>query len=118
VEPTPTEPAAEPAPVEPPALPAPAPVEPPVAVPPAEAPAPVAEPSTEDPFSSNDRGGMRLWTDVSGKYQVEATFVSFFDGTVRLKKSNGRYCRILLPKLSPADQEVVHEYVESLATAW
>ena len=32
----------------------------------------------------------RKWTDVTGKYTVEAAFVEFKDGQVRLRNSMGR----------------------------
>ena len=62
---------------------------------------------------------MRLGTDISGKYHVEATFVSVIGGTtVRLQKANGRYVRVAMDKLSLADQELVRGHLESVATAW
>ncbi len=72
----------------------------------------------DDPFSNHESGGMRQWSDVSGEYHVVATLVSFTDGTARLKKANGRYCRIVVTKLSLADQGFVRRHIESIATAW
>jgi len=83
--------------------PTPPPVEEPTP-PPTEKPKPSEE---DDPFAGRETKGRRLWTDISGKYQVEAEFVSFVDETVRLKKANGRYCRVALQKLSLADQAFV-----------
>ena len=79
---------------------------------------PAVETPEEDPFSLNDTGGSRRWTDISGKYQVQAKFVSLKDDTVRLKKSNGRYCRIVLEKLSPADRAFLRGQIGSIAKAW
>jgi len=91
----------------------------PVEEPPVDEPAvPAEEPLEEDPFSRHDTGSMRQWTDASGEYHVEAKFVSFSNGTVRLLKSNGRYCRIELDKLCVPDQTLVQQHVESIATAW
>ncbi len=93
-------------------------VEPDPAVAPPDPPAtdpPVIE---DDPFSSNDSGKLRTWTDASGKYQVEAVLVSASDGVIRLKKSNGRYCRIVMDKLSLLDQAHVQGHLESIAAAW
>jgi hypothetical protein len=108
-----------PPPVEQPVPPVEQPAEPPVEQP---APPPVEQPAEptadEDPFASHGPGGWHLWTDISGKYHVEARFVSFHDGTVRLKKSNGRYCRIDFDKLSLADQDFVRRQIEWIATSW
>ena len=50
---------------------------------------------------------MRTWTDSSGLYQVQARFVSYQDGVVRLLKANGVYTRVPFAKLSLADQDYV-----------
>ena len=55
-----------------------------------------------------------MWTDASGKYQIEARFVSFQDGTVRLQKANGRYVRIGYDLLCWADQDLVHNLNQGL----
>ena len=52
-------------------------------------------------------GSLRMWTDASGKYQLEARFVSFQDGTVRMQKANGRYVRIKYEMLCGTDQAYV-----------
>jgi hypothetical protein len=64
----------------------------------------------DDPFgdgSSNDVKTLRMWTDASGQYQLEARFVSFQDGTVRLQKANGGYVRIAYDLLSASDRDFV-----------
>ncbi|NLX97994.1 MAG: hypothetical protein GXY83_17670 [Rhodopirellula sp.] len=48
---------------------------------------------------------MRTWTDSSGKYTVEAEFVDFEDGQVRLKKRDGKIIPIALKRLSVADRK-------------
>lgn len=51
----------------------------------------------------------RVWTDKSGKFKLEAEFVSV-DGTeVLLKKSTGDIIRIPLEKLTPADAEIARK---------
>ena len=47
----------------------------------------------------------RTWTDATGKFSVEAEFVSLDNGVVKFKKPNGSALRIPLEKLSKADQE-------------
>jgi hypothetical protein len=77
---------------------------------PAEKPAgkPEKKKADEDnPFGQTNPRGLRLWTDASGKYQVEARFVGVVGDTIRLQKADGRYVRILLDKLCDADQRLV-----------
>ena len=83
----------------------------------APAATPAAKPIDDDPFSSNQIRSLRLWTDASGKYQVEAALVSFDDGTVRLQKANGHYVRVSLDKLCLLDQQFVSSH-QAIATAW
>ncbi|MEE9603191.1 MAG: SHD1 domain-containing protein [Thermoguttaceae bacterium] len=121
-------PAEEPAPIVEPPLEEPAPIveplapatkppvtEPPVEEPPVEEPAPVND-AGFDPFGSNNPWRTRTWADISGKYQVEASLVSFRGDLVRLLKSNGRYVRIDIAKLSVFDQQFVRQ-IEAIAKA-
>lgn len=97
-----------------------APAEKPAAAPADKPAAPAKKPAEkktelENPFSQNN-GGMRLWTDVSGKHQVEARFVSrLADGTVRLQRADGRYLRVDFARLAAADQQFVRQQVRALA---
>lgn len=68
------------------------------AVPAAPAPAPVPAPV---------RTEYRLWTDASGKFQVEAEYVAVVDGKVQLRRKDGREISVPLARLSKADQEEV-----------
>ncbi|HYW78831.1 MAG TPA: SHD1 domain-containing protein, partial [Thermoguttaceae bacterium] len=98
-----------------------APIEEPAA--PVEQPAldptedPAAEPIDDDPFAQNGTSSLRLWTDISGKYHVEARLVSVTDGTVRLQKTDGRYVRIVMDKLCLVDQQFVGGQIETIAAA-
>jgi hypothetical protein len=47
----------------------------------------------------------RTFHDVTGKYQIEATFVGIADGKVQFKKKDGSTLEVPLEKLAPADQE-------------
>lgn len=49
----------------------------------------------------------RKWTDSSGKYTVEAEFVEFKDGKVRLRKPDAKVVAVPIEKLSQADQAFV-----------
>ncbi len=74
---------------------------------PADAKPPIPE-KKDDPFGiRNDVKSLRQWTDASGKYRIEARFVSYQDGTVRLQKADGRYYRIKLDRLCAADKDFV-----------
>jgi hypothetical protein len=53
----------------------------------------------------------RTWTDSTGKFKLEATFVGIKDGKVSLKRGDGSITEVPLNKLSPADQKVVRELV-------
>ncbi len=82
---------------------------------PAKAPEKAPKPPEKDnPFGSNNGNTLRMWTDASGKYQIEARFVSFQDGTVRLQKANGRYIRIVYDLLCAVDQTFVLNQDQSL----
>ena len=52
---------------------------------------------------------MRTWHDASGKFEIEATLVSFKGETVTLKKKNGRTIHVSLKKLSAEDQKFVED---------
>ena len=51
----------------------------------------------------------RTWTDSTGKFRIDAEFVSLVDGVVTLKKPDGSATGIPLEKLSRADQDFVEE---------
>jgi hypothetical protein len=94
--------------------------EPKAAEPVAEPPKAPAEPEKKeeaDPFGKNQIKDYRLWTDASGEFQVNARFVGFADGKVRLQKPNGKYVRIEMTLLCVADQRLLR-HVESLAGNW
>jgi hypothetical protein len=61
----------------------------------------------DDPFGMAGKDTLRTWTDSTGRYQIEARFVSFEDGTVRMQKANGRFVRIAYELLGSADQAFV-----------
>ncbi len=85
--------------------------------PPSTSPAPATPatpPAENDPFASNPTGGYRLWTDGSGKYQVEARFVEIIGTKARLQRPDGRYVRIEIQRLCSLDQGLI-KLIESLA---
>lgn len=54
-------------------------------------------------------GGSRKWTDATGRFTVEGTFEGVADGTVTLKRADGKTMRIPLAKLSRQDQAHVKQ---------
>lgn len=55
------------------------------------------------------------WVDATGKFTIEASFISESDGVVTLEKANGDEVRIPLDKLSEASQERVKELLSMAA---
>lgn len=53
----------------------------------------------------------RTWISSTGKYTVEADFVKLENGTVRLKKADGKIVDVPLTKLSKGDREWVQREV-------
>ena len=52
---------------------------------------------------------LRTWTDATGKFTVEATFISYANGVVKLKRKDGRVVAIDIEQLSRRDQEYVRD---------
>ena len=65
--------------------------------------------SSDSTFTSQSQlSGVRVWTDDTGMHQVEASFLSFADGKVKLRRaSTGATMTVPLHKLSRADQQRV-----------
>jgi hypothetical protein len=57
----------------------------------------------------NSASGLRTWTDLSGRYQVEARFLSFDGTTVRLQREDGRRTVIDVKDLSEGDAALVRQ---------
>jgi SLA1 homology domain 1, SHD1 len=51
---------------------------------------------------------MRQWTDNTGNFSCRGRLVRFYDGQVRLLKSNGRTATVPLARLSTGDLEFVN----------
>jgi hypothetical protein len=63
----------------------------------------------DSPAATVTPGGLRTWTDASGKFQIEAKFISANDDHVTLEKPDGSHIRLPSDKLSPADQQYIAE---------
>ena len=57
--------------------------------------------------SAQDKPGVRLWTDASGRFRVRATLVRQDGAKVYLRKPDGKEIAVPLDKLSPQDQQFV-----------
>ena len=52
----------------------------------------------------SDRSMLRMWTDRSGRHQVQAKYLGLEDGKVRLERADGKIILTPLSALSEADQ--------------
>ena len=59
----------------------------------------------------------RKWTDATGKHSIEADFVEFKDGKVRLRQADSSILVIPIEKLGEADQRFVREMAGSRSQA-
>jgi hypothetical protein len=64
-----------------------------------------------------DAADTRTWSDASGKFKIQASFVSNENGTITLKKSDGTELEIELKKLSAADQKFVADLEKAVANS-
>lgn len=53
--------------------------------------------------------GVRTWTDSTGKYKVQAKFVSVKDGLVTLEKESGQTLNLPISRLSADDQQLIRK---------
>ncbi|KAI9277376.1 hypothetical protein BY458DRAFT_504776 [Sporodiniella umbellata] len=66
--------------------------------------------SRQQDLPKPDLTKIRTWTDRSGAFRVEAQFVDFNNGKLRLHKLNGVKIDVPAEKMSPADIEWVSKY--------
>lgn len=52
---------------------------------------------------------VRTWKDATGKFTMQAKFISYEDGIVHLETDGGKSIKISIDKLSAADQKAVEE---------
>ncbi len=58
------------------------------------------------------RGEVRTWTDSTGKFTTKAEYVSYAEGKVALRLTNGKEIQLPLTRLSREDQRYVRELVQ------
>jgi hypothetical protein len=78
-----------------------------------------AELSSEDnPFATDeekmaaDPRDVREWSDSSGSFKVEASFVRLEDKTAVLKRKDGKEVKVPLSRLSPEDRELAESFAK------
>jgi len=62
--------------------------------------------ATPDEKQAAEAREMRQWSDATGSFQVEATFVKFDGDSIVLKRKDGKELNVPLDRLSEADQKV------------
>ncbi len=55
---------------------------------------------------------MRTWTDKSGRFRIEAAFVSEENGSIQLQRKDGKITTVPLEKLSESDQAFIRQTLE------
>lgn len=70
----------------------------------ASSPAPAPSPPAPLPEAPAE---MRMWTDSTGRFKLEAKLIAVENGNVKLERPDGKIVTMPLDKLSPADQVVV-----------
>jgi SLA1 Homology Domain 1 (SHD1) protein len=65
------------------------------------------EPAPISKTAGQPSTALRKWTDITGKFKIEAELVSLTDGNVQLKKKDGSLVSVPLDKLSQADREFI-----------
>jgi hypothetical protein len=66
--------------------------------------------------ASDQRSGLRTWTDVTGGFKTEALFVDFKDERVLLKRNDGIVISVPISNLSDQDREWVKSNAKRNAT--
>ena len=54
----------------------------------------------------------RTWSDVSGRFRVEAELVAYENGLAHLKKADGQLIKVPRAKLSRSDQAYLREWID------
>jgi formylglycine-generating enzyme required for sulfatase activity len=73
---------------------------------------PVLSPSSASLGAQPSARQVRTWTDSTGTYTIEAEFLDFKDGKVRLRKPDGKQITLPIGKLSDADRRFVERQLK------
>ncbi len=78
-----------------------------------DAPQPADKPAPgTNPFEEPVPAKKRTWTDATGKFKIEAEFVSLAAGKVKLKRTDGKEISLPLEMLAAPDQEIARKLGE------
>jgi hypothetical protein len=61
----------------------------------------------QSPTAADKHSVLRVWTDRTGRYQVQAKYVELEEGKVTLEKPDGTVIRVPIASLSEADQRFI-----------
>lgn len=64
------------------------------------------QPAGAQPAAKSGTGALRKWQDATGKFSIDAEFVSLTGDKIELKRADGKFLTLPLDKLSTVDQEV------------
>lgn len=67
------------------------------------------------PALAQEAGGLRTWSDATGRHKIQGEFVSLENDVVTLRQANGQEVEIPLAKLSAADRAAAQKAAESAA---
>lgn len=72
-------------------------------------PKPASDAETVASANTDDLHSMRTWSDLTGKFTVEAAFVSYTAGKLKIRRKDGRIVELQLDQLSKTDQEWIYD---------
>ena len=67
------------------------------------------KPPVTSPTAAPAAAKLRTWQDASGKFSVEAEFVTSMAGVVKLRKTDGTTISLPMEKLSDEDQQYIRK---------
>jgi hypothetical protein len=78
------------------------------------------KPATENPFDPAEKPRpvapqMRTWSDTTGQFKIEATFIELKGDSITLKRKDGKVISLPIAKLSEPDQKHIKEMAQPKA---
>lgn len=70
-----------------------------------------------DDTGSEAKEPLREWSDTTGTFQIDATFVSYDDGQVKLRRFDGKVIEVDISRLSRKDRDYVRKAVVKTKSA-
>lgn len=72
-----------------------------------------AEDVASESESRADNEPVRVWTDSSGKFSVNAQLVDYANGKLHLKREDGTIVRVPFEKISFADRDHLRTWIKA-----